>query len=56
MRNKLGCRLRQSKQEYLTKKIEDSRGDPKNTWKFLRQVIGKGNSATAIDRRKYEGN
>ena len=29
MRNKVGCRLRKSKQEYFTKKIEDSRGDLK---------------------------
>ena len=56
MKNKVGCRLRKTKQEYFTKKIEDSKGDLKNTWKILRQVIGKGNSATTIDRIKYEGN
>ena len=56
MRNIVGCRLRKSKQEYFIKKIEDSRGDLKNTPKILRQVISKGNSATAIDRIKYEGN
>ena len=52
----VGCRLRKGKQEYFTKKIEDSRGNPKSTWKILRQVTGKGNSATAIDRIKYENN
>ena len=54
MRNKVGCRLRQNKQECFTKNIEDSRGNLKSTWKILRQVTGKGNSATAIDRIKYE--
>ena len=56
MRNKVGCRLQKSKQEYFTKKIEDSRGNLKSTWKILRQVTGKGNSATATDRIKYENN
>ena len=56
MRNKVGCKLRKSKQEYFTKKIEDSRGNLKNTWKILRQATGKGNSATAIGKIKYEGN
>ena len=56
LRNKVGCRLRKSKQEYFTRKIEDSRGNLKSTWKILRQVTGKGNSATAIDRIKYENN
>ena len=56
MRNRVGYRLRKSKQEYFTKKIEDSRGNLKSTWKILRQVTGKGNSATAIDRIKYENN
>ena len=56
LRNKVGCRLQKSKQEYFTKKIEDSRGTLKSTWKILRQVTGKGNSATAIDRIKYENN
>ena len=56
MRNKVGCRLRKSKQEYFIKEIEDSRGNLKNTWKILRQVTGKENSAIAIVRIKYEGN
>ena len=56
LRNKVGCRLRKSKQEYFTRKIEDSRGNLKSTWKILRQVTGKGNSTTAIDRIKYENN
>ena len=56
MRNKVGCRLRKSKQGYFTKKIEDSRGNLKSTWKILRQVTGKGDSATAVDRIKYENN
>ena len=56
MRNKVGCRLQKIKKEYFTNKIEDSRGNLKNTWKILRQVTCKRNSATAIDRIKYEGN
>ena len=56
MRNKVGCRLRKSEQKYFTKRIEDSRGNLKSTWKILRQVTGKGNSATAIDKIKYENN
>ena len=50
------CRLRKSKQEYFTKKIEDSRGNLKRAWKISRQVTGKGSSATAIDRIKYANN
>ena len=34
MRNKVGCRLRKSKQEYFTKKTEDSRGNLKTHGKF----------------------
>ena len=55
MRNKVGCRLRKSKQEYFTKKIENRRGNLKNIENFMTSNW-QGNSATAIDRIKYEGN
>ena len=48
--------IRNLKKTYHTRKIEESKGDMKSTWKILKHGMNRGNKAsTVIDTVLVEG-
>ena len=50
LRNKVDYTLRKLKSDYYTKKIEESKGNLKNTWKILKNVTILSPKCTSIDQ------
>ena len=50
MRNKVDYTLRELKSDYYTKKIKESKGNLKNTWRVLKNVTNRSPKCTSIDQ------
>ena len=50
LRNKVDYTLRKLKSDYYTKKIEESKGNLKNTWRVLKNVTNRTPKCTLIDQ------
>ena len=50
LRNKVDYTLRKLKSDYYTKKIEESKGNLKNTWRVLKNVTNRTPKCTSIDQ------
>ena len=55
LRIKVICSLRNLRHDYYTKKIEENKGNLKNTWKILKHVIGKETKNASIDKISKDG-
>ena len=47
--------LRNLRRDYYTKKIEENKGNLKNTWKVLKHAIGKETKNESIDKISKDG-
>ena len=47
--------LRNLRRDYYTRKIEENKGNLKNTWKILKHVIGKETKNVSIDKISKDG-
>ena len=54
LRNKVDCTLRKLKSDYYTKKIEESKGNLKNTWRVLKNVTNRSPKCTSIDQIRIQ--
>ena len=52
LRNKVDCR--KLKSDYYTKKIEESKGNLKNTWRVLKNVTNGSLKCTSIDQIRIQ--
>ena len=50
LRNTVIYSLRNLRHDYYTRKIEENKGNLKNTWKFLKHAIGKETKNASIDK------
>ena len=50
MRNKVDYALRKLKSDYYTKKIEESKGNIRSTWRVLKNVTNRSPKCTSIDQ------
>ena len=54
LRNKVDCTLRKLKSDYYTKKIEESKGNLKNTGRVLKNVTNRSPKCTSIDQIRIQ--
>ena len=55
LRNKVIYYLRNLRHDYYTRKIEENKGNLKNTWKILKHAIGKETKNVSIDKISKDG-
>ena len=55
LRNKVIYSLRNLRRDYYTRKIEENKGNLKNTWKILKHAIGKETKNVSIDKISKDG-
>ena len=55
LRNKVIYSLRNLRRDYYTRKIEENKGNLKNTWKILKHAIGKETKNVHLDKISKDG-
>ena len=55
LRNKVIYSLRNLRRDYYTRKIEENKGNLKNTWKILKHAIGKETKNVSKDKISKDG-
>ena len=50
----MNCKLSLLRKNYYGRKIEENKGNLRNTWKILKQGMGQGNKTNTLDKIFYD--
>ena len=53
IKNKVNYKLAFLRKNYYSRKIEENKGNLRNTWKILKQAMGQGNKTNTLDKIFY---